>query len=80
MTELGHHRIDLLKLDVEGAEYEILRSIVDNSIDVRIVCAEFHKVASVGTMISAVRDLAAAGFDATHVDGFDATFVRAPPD
>jgi FkbM family methyltransferase len=76
MAELGDDRIDLLKLDVEGAEYEILQSIIDTDVDIRTVCAEFHKVTTVGDMIAAVRRFVAAGFVPVHADGFTATFVR----
>jgi len=44
MTELGHRSLDLLKLDVEGAEYHVLRSIVEDQIEIGIICVEFDEV------------------------------------
>ncbi len=41
MKELGHKKIDLLKLDVEGAEYEIINSIINDKIKIKILCLEF---------------------------------------
>lgn len=76
MAELGDDRIDLLKLDVEGAEYEVLESIVAADLDIRTVCAEFHKVTTVGDMIAAARRFVAAGFVPVHAAGLTATFVR----
>lgn len=40
MSDLGHARVDLLKLDVEGAEYEVLESMLEDGLDVRVVCVE----------------------------------------
>jgi FkbM family methyltransferase len=77
MAELGHDRIDLLKLDIEGAEYEVLRTALDEQIPIRILCVEFHKNPSIEAMIDSARALAGAGFEAVAVDGFDATFVAA---
>lgn len=39
-----HHwnKIDLLKIDIEGAEYEVIRSILKNKIKVSQICVEFH--------------------------------------
>jgi FkbM family methyltransferase len=76
MSELGHETIDLLKLDVEGAEYDILASVVDGQVDVRTVCAEFHVASSIGAMIAAVRKFVAAGFTPVHVKHLNVTFVR----
>lgn len=75
MAQLGDETIDLLKLDVEGAEYEILRNVVEAGIDVRVVCAEFHVVTSVRDMISEVRSLIEAGFTPVHAETMGATFV-----
>ena len=40
MAELGHQRIDLLKMDIEGAEYAVLQDIAGLSIGQILV--EFH--------------------------------------
>lgn len=43
MKEFGHKKIDLLKLDIEGAEYEVLENILDENIHPNVLCIEFHK-------------------------------------
>ena len=43
MRELGHAKIDLLKLDVEGAEYRVLDSILENGIYPTVLCVEFDE-------------------------------------
>jgi len=42
MKSLGHDRITLLKLDIEGAEYEVLTSILRDGVLPSGICVEFH--------------------------------------
>ena len=42
MQDLGHDRIDLLKMDIEGSEYEVLQDILDSKTDVDQILVEFH--------------------------------------
>jgi FkbM family methyltransferase len=42
MKERGHTRIDLLKLDIEGAEYAVLDDMLSCRLDVRQIVLEFH--------------------------------------
>jgi FkbM family methyltransferase len=41
-TELGHSVIDVLKIDIEGAEYEILPAILESKVHVKQFLIEFH--------------------------------------
>lgn len=77
MRELGHGRLDLLKLDIEGAEYAVLDDLLASSVDVGVVCVEFHKNPSIRDMRRSAERLRAAGFTPVAVDGFDVTFVHA---
>src|SRR6266404_1803800 len=42
MKDLGHDSLDLLKMDVEGAEYAVLQDVLENSVPVTQLCVEFH--------------------------------------
>jgi FkbM family methyltransferase len=42
LAENGKSKIDLLKIDVEGFEYGIIASIIENNIEVDIICVEIH--------------------------------------
>ncbi len=42
MRDLSHDRIDLLKMDVEGFEYEVLQSMLETSIRPAQIAVEFH--------------------------------------
>ena len=47
MHELGDGRIDLLKIDVEGGEYELLPTLDLAGLGVRIFCVQLHHTGSV---------------------------------
>ena len=50
MQRLGHNRIDLLKVDIEGAEYTGLQDLIQERIPVTQILIEFHhRFSSVGT-------------------------------
>ncbi|HVS88352.1 MAG TPA: FkbM family methyltransferase [Candidatus Acidoferrum sp.] len=50
MQRLGHKRIDLLKVDIEGAEYTVLQDLIEERIPVTQILVEFHhRLSSVGT-------------------------------
>ena len=42
MRELGHEAIDVLKMDIEGAEYDVLDEIVERRLPIRQILVEFH--------------------------------------
>jgi FkbM family methyltransferase len=42
MERHGHKKIDLLKLDIEGFEYQVLKNCLENHLDIGQICVEFH--------------------------------------
>jgi FkbM family methyltransferase len=42
MQDRGHTRIDVLKLDIEGSEYDVLDQICEQRLDCRQLLVEFH--------------------------------------
>ncbi len=42
MRELGHTRIDVLKMDIEGAEFEVIDDLLAHAVRVDQLLAEFH--------------------------------------
>jgi len=42
MKMLGHNKIDLLKMDIEGAEYGVIQDLKDSNISISQLCLEFH--------------------------------------
>jgi FkbM family methyltransferase len=62
MEELGHQRIDLLKVSAEGSEYEILEHVADRQIDVRALCVEYAQPAPTQRVHESIAKLRTAGF------------------
>jgi FkbM family methyltransferase len=59
MAELGDERIDLLKLDVEGGEYELLATLDLRALGVKIFATQLHHTGTVGdarALIARLRD------------------------
>lgn len=82
MRTLGHSGLSMLKLDVEGAEYEILGSLVESNIRPAVLCVEFDEgynpldseyLSRIVRMVSRVQ---ACGYRLTYVDGWNATFAH----
>jgi FkbM family methyltransferase len=42
MQELNHSRIDILKMDIEGSEYQVVEDILDSQIEIYQILIEFH--------------------------------------
>jgi FkbM family methyltransferase len=63
MAELGHEHIDLLKLSVEGAEYEIIDTVLARHIPVEVLCVEFSQPAPLGPVLVQVQRLREAGYE-----------------
>ena len=42
MKDNNHSKLDLLKMDIEGAEYEVIDHIQKNNIDIKQILVEFH--------------------------------------
>ena len=42
MDELGHKEIDILKMDIEGSEYKVIRNILQTKVFPKQLLVEFH--------------------------------------
>jgi FkbM family methyltransferase len=81
MRELGHQKIDVLKMDIEGAEYAVIDDIVREGISIGQFLVEFHdRFASVGigSTRAAIEKLEGIGFVpiANGESGDEFTFIH----
>jgi len=83
MTQFGHRSIDLLKLEIEGAEYTVIDSLIRDKADVKIIAVEFdeiyHKkgVAHLVRIRNYTRKLQKAGYVLVHSnEHYKRTFIR----
>jgi hypothetical protein len=63
MAELGDTQIELLKLDVEGGEYDLIPGLDLRALGVQVFATQLHHVASIARARSLVAGLAAQGFE-----------------
>ena len=80
MKQNGHNHIDLLKLDIEGAEYEVIDDMLKQRLPVRQVLVEFHNNLLPGIRrrqtVRAILKMAAAGYRLVKKDGENHTFIK----
>ena len=84
MQDLGHDHIDLLKVDIEGAEYEVIEDFLASQVDVKQVLIEFHhRFPEIGLdqTRQAVAALRAAGYQLFYISstGQELGFIRSTP-
>lgn len=82
MRELEHDHLDVLKMDIESAEYAVLPDILKAQIPIRQLLVEFHHLPGHWDMLNrskqAIEQLRAAGyriFDVSHT-GMEYSFVK----
>jgi FkbM family methyltransferase len=81
MRKLGHRWIDLLKMDIEGAEYSVISDFLGSEIPVRQLLVEFHHCwEDVGLQRTrdAIKSLNHAGYRIFHVssNGGEYSFLK----
>lgn len=83
MADLSHSRIDLLKMDIEGAEYEVIDDLLQTGIHPTQLLVEFHhRLPGIGARRTAraIRQLRASGYQlfAISASGEEYSFVLRP--
>jgi FkbM family methyltransferase len=77
MAELGDERIDLLKLDIEGSEYELLPTLDLPALGVKVFAAQLHHTGSVADARRLIGGLREQGYEPVScVPAVKMTFVR----
>lgn len=74
MQENGHTMIDLLKMDIEGAEYRVINEIIEKNIPIRWLCIEFDQPVPFWTTNRALQRLKESGFQLCKVDRWNFVF------
>jgi hypothetical protein len=80
MAELGHGRLDVLKMDVEGAEYDALADFLAAGVRPGQVLVEFHHNlpgVPFARTLEAIRSLEEAGYRLFHISrrGLEFSFL-----
>jgi len=81
MCELGHGSLGLLKLDIEGAEYKVIESMLADGIRPQVLAVEFDEINNAlddgahSRIKAAVGQMMGMGYLLVSVDGPNYTFV-----
>jgi FkbM family methyltransferase len=75
MSSLGHDHVDLLKMDIEGAEYEVLQWMLANRLYPSVLLVEFDQPAPFRRTVETVREWQRVGYELVSIRGWDYTFV-----
>ena len=82
MEKNAHTAIDLLKIDIEGSEYEVIDEMLRRRLPVRQICVEFHHSNPLlpniqrSQSIRAIVRLAMHGYKLINVHGSNHTFLK----
>ena len=80
MRQNGHNHIDLLKIDIEGAEYEVIDDLLKRRLPIKQILVEFHHQWLDGVTrnqaVRAILKLVAAGYKLTKKDGENHSFLK----
>jgi FkbM family methyltransferase len=86
LGKLGHQRVNLLKLDIEGTEYSVIQDLVKEAIPIDQLLVEFHHrwmkdSDAVQLTVESLKTLAGAGFELFHISptGLEYSFIRTRP-
>ena len=74
MEELNHNKIDLLKMDIEGAEYEVINDILEKNIDIDIILVELH--GNEKKIINFVKKIISKGYYLVKYRNADIIFIK----
>jgi FkbM family methyltransferase len=75
MHRHGHERLDILKMDVEGAEGRVLESMLSSRIRPTVLCVEFDEPEGPWRTRRRVRSLLAAGYGLVAIERWNFTFL-----
>jgi FkbM family methyltransferase len=79
MKEFGHDHIDILKIDIEGFEYGVIEDIIENKLDIRQICVEYHhfyKEIPRSLTKESIKLLKHNGYQIIHKERSDYSFIK----
>ena len=76
MEAYGDPRVDMLKIDIEGAELVVLDSLLADGPTPSTICVEFDQPQPIRGVIRTSRKLRDAGYALVKIDRWNYTFVR----
>lgn len=75
MKTLGHTQLDMLKIDIEGAEYMVLEELLRSRIRPKVLAIEFDQPTPLFKTFSMIKNLITAGYILVDHTGWNFIFV-----
>lgn len=80
MRDRGHTALSLLKLDIEGAECDVIDSVLEEGLKIPVLAVEFDELnfgdrAGKTRVRETVKRLMASGYELFHVESANFTFI-----
>ena len=75
-SEVGDEHIEIVKMDIEGAEHAVIGSILRDGPLPHVLCVEFDQPVPTSKVLGTVRKLRGGGYTLLHVDKWNYTFAR----
>lgn len=74
--ELGDARIDLIKMNIEGAETRVIGSLTRDGPLPGVLCVDFDQPQPLRGMVRAIRSLRGVGYEVAKIERWNFTFLR----
>jgi FkbM family methyltransferase len=75
MDDLGDDHIDILKLDIEGAELRVIESLVADGVRPAVLCVEYDQPAPVRDVLRSIRLLQQFGYRLVRIEMWNYIFL-----
>lgn len=79
MREHGHAKVDLLKIDIEGAEHSVIENVLRAGIHPKQFCIEFDQPVSPVQLAQTLLRLRRANYRQVARSNWDVTFLKVSP-
>jgi hypothetical protein len=76
MKKLGHASIDYLKIDIEGAQFEVIKSAIRDKVSFKILAVEIDQPSLLSRAVDLLARLDAAGYELIDIDGWNFLLVH----
>jgi FkbM family methyltransferase len=76
LQEIGDEVIDLIKMDIEGAEYRVIDSILTEGPQPPALCIEFDQPQPLIKTLRAIRTLKRVGYRVNKIEGWNVSLSR----
>jgi FkbM family methyltransferase len=76
MTALGDDHVNLIKMDIEGAELRVIPALIEHGPLPDVLCVEFDQPQPLRSLVATANALRDTGFDLNKIERWNFTFSR----